>query len=165
MFASYCGYVVFELFLLAITYQSITAFFTDRALRILLVHHLVAGSAALCLVWNSSRPMPHFIGLLNLGNEFVVVSYSFIVVYRKFGLSNHWMVYFNVKSLPVQYFARQLLFLYSVYYIHVNRAEIMVCGFTTYCCLTGGIWFMAFVLNPFWLYETIVDVFATRKQN
>ena len=165
MCAAYFGYIIFEILLLYITYGSALAFFTDGALRILMVHHLVAGSAALCLVWNSSHPMPHFIGLLSMGNEFVVVSYSLIVVYRKFGLANHWVVKLNVKSLPVQYFLRQLLFLYSMHYIYVNRNELFQCGTTTFCCLSGGMFFMTFVLNPYWLYETIADCLASPKKD
>ena len=132
MFQSYCGYIIFELVLLYITYQSISIFFTDRALRIFLAHHIVALVAGICLSWGND-PKPHFIGLLNLGNEVVVVSYSLIVVYKKFGLDKHWFVTFNVFSLPLQYFARQILFLYSTYYF-ISKKDEMWSYFLLWVC-------------------------------
>ena len=162
MFASYCGYIIFELVLLYITYQNIRVFFVDNALRIFLAHHIVALLAGICLA-RGEDPKPHYIGLLNLGNEFVVVSYSLIVIYKKLAMDKHWFVTFNVMSLPLQYFARQILFIYSTYYFIIHKDEIGKCGFYTFWGFAGGLFFMAFMLNPFWLYETIVDAQEHRK--
>ena len=157
MFKSYIGYIIFELFLLYITYRSITAFFTDHGLRLLLVHHIVAGVASWSIGSGGDDPRPHFIGLLNFGNEVVVVSYSLIVVFRKFGMNNHWFVEWNVRSLPVQYALRQILFMYTFYYILVHYSVLMTCGTLFYASFMFGTVFFTFGLNPYWLYETIID--------
>ena len=156
MFKSYIGYILFELGLLYITYRSLFAFFTDHGLRLLLIHHLIAMSASYTLV-SSDQPGPHYIGMLNFGNEAVVISYSLIVTFRKFGKNDHWFVEYNVKSLPLQYAARQILFMYTVYYFVANFSELISCGVVFYTCFITGISLFTFGLNPYWLYETIVD--------
>jgi len=162
MFEAYVGYILFEIGLLFITYRSVTAFFTDQGLRILLVHHLIAGVASYSIA-TSSDPRPHYLGMLNLGNECVVISYSLIVVFRKFGMNKHWFVGFNVMMLTVQYALRQLLFLYSFYYVVINMETLLASGALFYWGLTAGIGFFTLVLNPYWLYETIIDANKYRK--
>ena len=159
VFESYLGYTIFELIFMAYCTNHIVDLYTKSGLRLLTVHHILVGGAAYAMCHKSSAP--HYLGLLVMGNESVVISYAVIQMATMLGYKDHPLVKINTISLPVQYTIRQFLFYYITYMMFANYDVIVsVCSdWLSYLIFYVGINILGLFINPYWTYQTYEEVF------
>ena len=163
IFESYLGYTIFEVMFVAFCARKVSDMMTKPGLRLLMVHHLLAGTAAYLLL--RPGPSPHYLALITLGNEFVVISYSITQMGEMLGKNNHNFVRYNAYSLPFQYIIRQLMFFHIAYTMFEHYEEMTsVCSdWFSYSVCFGGLNFVGLVINPYWTYETLTEAYKYKK--
>jgi len=163
VFEMYLGYTLFELIFMAYATNKLLDLFTKSGLRMLVLHHILVGSAAYANCQKTAAP--HYLGLLIMGNESVVISYAVIQMSTMLGFKNHPIVKINTISLPVQYTIRQFLFYYITYMMFANYDVIAkVSDWFSYVIFYIGINILGLLINPFWTYEVYEDFFNYIKE-
>ena len=163
IFEIYIGYIIFELFLMALWSEKLSDLATKPGLRILVLHHVLVGFASFGLCRKSMAP--HYLGLLSLGNEAAVISRAIIDIAKKLGFKDHFIVKFNTLFLPIQYILRQFLFFYIAYFMFTYYdVVVLTCAdWLTFVTFYIGMNILGLVINPIWTFRNFRSAFRFWK--